>query len=129
MTIATVLTFVASCIGAIGGIVAIIQIIVSTRTRRADASQTETETDVLDRKTWMIEAHESYGELKEKYEACCKEIVSLRQEVGELKDALIGRVEEFDETLPYVQGLPDDKMREIRASNRAVKMAVYRGTR
>jgi hypothetical protein len=103
---------------------------------KSEAKKIAIEADILDRDLWLREAHTQYEGLKIEYAECRRELSETKQahdqaigrvsrEVGELKDALIRRVDVINELLPYVEGLPDDKMREIRAENRAVKMAIW----
>lgn len=104
--------------------------------RRADAANTAAEAQALQHETWFDEAKDAYArvsrecadcrtELRNTEERHRVEIDKLRRELGEVKGALIKRVDAVDELLPYVQGLPEEKMHDIRASNRAVRLAVW----
>lgn len=129
---------VAAGFGAGGGgtVVALINAVFNRGGKRAEAAKAETEADALEHDTWFKEANAAYArvdkeckecktQLRESDERHGKEIGKLRREVGELRDALIKSVDRVDELLPYVQDLPDDKMRELRAANRAVRRAVW----
>lgn len=147
MTIANILTGIASGVGGGGVGMAIVQAIISTRSRRAEAAKTESEAESIARDTWIREAHETYSQLKEQYKECLEQVKTskqshdeemgtlrrehaeqmgkVRRDVTQLKDALIKSVDRVDELLPYTQGLPDEKVREIRNANKAVRIAVW----
>jgi hypothetical protein len=116
--------------------VALLQGVFSRDGRRADAARTQTEAQARRHEVWFKEAQVAYdrvskecsdcrAELRKADEVHRKEIDGVRRDLSEVRDALIKRVDAFDEILPYVQGLPDDKLRELRAANRAVKMAIW----
>lgn len=113
------------------GLWAVLQFLVSRRDR--------------ERKAWFDEAQAAYQRLSEDCDALRKqlresdersnkaerrhqeELRGVRRELADVRDALFTRLDAFDEVLPYVQGLSDEKVRELRAANRAVRKAVYRG--
>lgn len=129
MSVADLLTAAAAGAGGGGVGVALVQALFGRGGLRAQTAKTGTETDVLARQTWFREAEQSYARIKKQLEESDirhnKEMRKLRGEVGELRDALLKRVDVVDELLPYVQNMPDDKMREIRAANRAAKYALW----
>lgn len=126
--------------GGAGIAIAIIQAVFSARSKRADAAKTESE-------TWRDEAKENFERLETLYEKCQKELGTaktihdqeltklrrehgadlskLRRELGEVKDALSKSLDVIDELLHTPQGLSDAKVREIRASNRAHRAALW----
>jgi uncharacterized protein (DUF3084 family) len=88
-------------------------------------------------KEWFEEAQKSYARVSEQCDDCqkklqaleenrAKEIAQMRAELADVKIALMGRTDVVDEILAYVQGVPDEKMTEIRAQNRAARMAVLK---
>lgn len=136
MSIADLLTAAAAGAGGGGVGVALVQALFGRGGLRAQAAKTETETEVLDRETWLKQAKDSYDRVDQECKDCKaqlrasdirhgKEMAKLRREVGELRDALLKRVDVVDELLPYVQDMPDDKMREVRTANRAAKLALW----
>lgn len=68
----------------------------------------------------------AYNRVTSECSECRRKLEEVLKELADIKDVLIERLDAFDEILPYVQNLPDDKLRDLRAANRAVKMAVYR---
>lgn len=116
--------------------VALLQGVFSRDGRRADAARTAGEDQARRHEIWFDEAKDAYARVSKECADCREElrnteerhrteIATLRRELGEVKDALIQRVDAVDELLPYVQGLPDEKMHDIRAANRVVRMAVW----
>lgn len=104
--------------------------------RRADTARTQTEDQARKHEIWFEEATAAYARVSQECVDCREalrtaderyrgEIETLRRELGEVKDALLKRVDAVDELLPYVQGVPEEKMRDIRAANRVVRMAVW----
>lgn len=137
MSLANLIVTAATGAGGGGFAVAIIQSLFSYRGKRADAAKAESEAEALDRDTWFKEAEDVFAKVKKECDDCKTELrqaeerhrvatEKLRLFVTEVRDALIGRADAIDELLPYVQGLPEEKMREIRAANRAVRAAVWR---
>lgn len=132
MSVANALTNLAAGAGGAGIVTAGMQALFSYRSRRADAAKTETD-------TWREAAKDVLAEVRRECADCRKqllasdgkherEIATVRGELGDVRDALIKRVDVVDELLPYVQGLPPEKMRELRAENQAVKVAVVRSS-
>lgn len=98
-----------------------------------------------ERKAWFEEAQAAYERLSEDCDRLRtdlrnsdkrrnetekrhqEELRVVRRDLADVRDALFTRLDAFDEVLPYVQGLSDEKVRELRAANRAVRSAVYRG--
>lgn len=116
--------------------VAILNGVFSRDGRRADAARTAGEDQARRHEIWFDEAKDAYArvskecascrtELREADERHRREMDTLRRELGEVKDALLKRIDAVDELLPYVQGLPEEKMRDIRTANRVVRMAVW----
>lgn len=127
-------TAVSLCGTGIG--VAILNGVFSRDGRRADAARTAGEDQARRHEIWFDEATAAYARVSKECADCRTELhaaderhraemATLRRELGEVKDALIKRVDAVDELLPYVQGLPEEKMREIRTANRVVRMAVW----
>lgn len=137
MSIADLLTAAAIGMGGLGGAGALIQAIFTRSGARSQAAKTGTEDRAIQHKTWFDEAQAAYKLAREQCTDClnelkaekvdhAKELAGMRRDLAEVRRALILRADVVDELLPYVQGLPDDKMLELRATNRAVKMAAYR---
>lgn len=116
--------------------VALLQGVFSRDGRRAEAAKTAAEGQAQRHEIWFNEAQAAYDRVNKECSECKQELAAaekrhqteinqLRREVGDLKDAVISRIDDMNEVLPYVQGMPDDKVREIRAANRAVKMAIW----
>lgn len=116
--------------------VAILNGVFSRDGRRADAAKTQTEAQARQHEIWFGEAKDAYARVNRECQDCKRqlresdrlhdtEMSRLRREVAELRDALIKRVDTVDVLLPYVEGMPDEKMREVRASNRAAKAALW----
>lgn len=142
MNITDLIVKVATGVGGLGGLAALILAVFSRRKTNADAEDTESG-------TWRSEAAFTLNEVKAQYVDCKKELARnksehhteieamrrehsreigvIRRELADVRDALISRADVVDELLPYVQGLPEDKMREMRAANRVVRQAAYRG--
>ncbi|OBG71319.1 MULTISPECIES: hypothetical protein [unclassified Mycobacterium] len=104
----------------------------------AEAAGRKADTVIADHELWREEAKEAYDNAKAECAACKKELKEakdeheaelskLQREMAEIRDALNKRLDAIDEMLPYVQGMPEDKMAEIRAANRAARLAVWRG--
>lgn len=136
MSVANIITGIGSGVFGGGLGMAVLQAIISTRSRRAQAARTETETEGIEHGTWFKEAEAAYARVDKECKECKnelhtsnerhdKDMSKIRREVGELREALIKSVDRVDELLPYVQGLPDEKLREHRAANRAVRRAVW----
>lgn len=141
MSVADTLINGATGAGGAGIVVAIVQAVFSYRGKRAEAAQTESE-------TWMKESKEAFAEIKQQCADCKSELATakqehrdemaairqqhrdemaaMRNELGDFKMALIKRTDVVDELLPYVDGLPEDKLRELRRENQAVKFAIIR---
>ena len=87
-----------------------------------------------ERDEWMREAQSAYKRVQNECSSCRKELERIKREEIEpmkrdnaaLKDALLNRIEALDEILPYITELPDDKVRDLRAANRAHRQAVFR---
>lgn len=129
MSIADVLTAAAAGAGSGGTVVALINAVFNRGGKRAEAAKTESA-------TFREEANDLYAKVKQECADCKQElhaaeqrhnkaIGKLQSEVGELREALVKSLNTVDELLPYTQGLPDQKMREIQARNRAVRRAVW----
>lgn len=96
---------------------------------REDEERRERERD-----EWMREAAQAYKRVQGECSSCRKELERLKHEEIEplkrdnaaLKDALLNRIEALDEILPYITNLPEDKVRDLRAANRAHRQAVFR---
>lgn len=97
----------------------------------------ETERETARQRDWFDEAEAAYKRVNDECSDCKKELQkvkddhlrqlgALRRELSDVKDALVSRADALDELLPYVEGIPDDKIREIRSANRAVRAAVWR---
>ncbi|OBJ50624.1 hypothetical protein [Mycobacterium asiaticum] len=127
--------------GGAGIVLAIVQGVFSYRSRRADAARTESD-------TWLNESKEAFDRLEKQCDDCKKELrdakqehrdeiaamrqqhrdemAAVRNELSDFKLALIRRTDVVDELLPYVDGLPEAKLRELRRENQAVKFAIVR---
>lgn len=66
------------------------------------------------------EHREQIGQLRQEHD---RQMVRLKREVGEVRDALVASLDDIDTVLPYVQGIPDEKLREIRTANRVRRNA------
>lgn len=91
--------------------------------REAEKSYDRAISECQDCKTRLIAADLRYEEADRRHD---EEMASVRTQLADLKDAVVTRADVVDELLPYVQGLPEDKLLELRAANRAVKLAVFR---
>ncbi|MDP7703163.1 hypothetical protein [Mycobacterium sp. TY815] len=141
MSVADTLINGATGAGGAGIVVAIVQAVFSYRGKRAEAARTESE-------TWISESREAFQRLEDQCDDCKKELAkakrehrdemasirqqhtdeinAMREVLVDFKMALIKRTDVVDELLPYVDGLPEDKLREFRRENQAVKFAIIR---
>ena len=111
-------------------------VVVPKLLERKNRKQTEVqERREHERDEWMREAQAAYERVQGECAGFRREIERLRREEIEplkrdnaaMKDALLDRIEALDEVLPFITSLPDEKIRELRASNRAHRQAVFRG--
>lgn len=102
------------------------------RKKTAEALRQERERD-----KWMRESKEAYSQVKTECRECqekldavqkkhAEEIRVIKRELADVKEALLDRIEALDEIIPYITNLPDEKVRELRASNRAHRQAAFR---
>ncbi len=99
------------------------------RQEREAAKRRERERD-----EWMRDAKTAYARVQGECSSCRKEIERLKREEIEplkrdnaaLKEALLNRIEALDEIIPYITNLPEDKVYDLRAANRAHRQAVFR---
>jgi hypothetical protein len=122
---------IGTAVGSIGGGWAVLRFFMGRREREREA--------------WFVEAQKSYERVSSDCENLRgllnaseerrtesetrhqRELEMVRRELADVRDALFVRLDAFDEVLPYVQGMPDEKVRELRAANRATRSAAYRG--
>lgn len=102
-------------------------------TKLASADKTINEAEAIDHETWFRDSREVFAQVKQQGDDCEKalkdtnrELARIRRDLAEVRSTLVGRVDVIDKILPYVHGIPEDELREIRASNRAVRTAIYR---
>lgn len=102
----------------------------SVRQEQARVDQRERERD-----DWMRDSEKAYQRAQAECKSCQKEIERLKREEIEplkrdnaaMKEALLDRIEAFDEILPYLTNLPDEAVHNLRSRNRAIRTAVFKG--
>jgi seryl-tRNA synthetase len=120
-----------------GGVSVIWQALFNRGGLRAETAAKLADAQALEHKTWFDEARQQYDQIKADCADCKteledaerehkKEMAAFRGELNDLKDALIARADVVDELLLHVQGIADDKLRELKSANRAARNAVYR---
>lgn len=145
MDIASLLTNGGAGIISSAVVVAAIEGLFNRGGRRADAATklaqveaSEAETLKKDHELWRAEAKEAYAQAKLECSECKQELREAKQEhereiermnreLNDIRDALVARLDAIDEMLPYVSGMPADKIDDIRAANRVVRKAIWRG--
>lgn len=145
MNVANVLTSIGAAVISSSVIVALINGLFSRGGQRAEAAlkqaeaaRSKHETAVADHDLWRKEAREAYDTVKKECSDCKQElreakrehdaeIERLTKELAEIREALLRRLDTVEELLPFVHGMPLDKVTEIRQANRATRNAIWRG--